>query len=54
MVILIWATALCASTWIVAGYLGTQAAIAGAVVMTLTLAGVVVVYFFNYARRTIK
>lgn len=46
MVIVIWVSALCASTWIVAWHLGSHAAIAGAVVMTLVMAGVLAIYLF--------
>lgn len=41
--IVVCATALCACVWIVAWYLGTQAVIAGALVMTLTLVGVLAI-----------
>jgi len=36
--------ALLATTWIMAGYIGTQAAIAGAVVMTVAAVGVLVIH----------
>ena len=42
--IAIWSLALCTCLWIVALNLGSQAAIAGALVMTLTLAGVLAIY----------
>lgn len=42
--IAIWIFGLLGSSWIVAWYLGTQAAIAGAVVVTLSCAGVAIIY----------
>ena len=37
--------ALLATTWILAWHIGTQAAIAGAVVMTVAAVGILVIYF---------
>lgn len=42
--IVVCATALCASTWIIALHFGSQVAIAGAVVMTLVMVGVLAIY----------
>lgn len=44
--IAIWSLALCGCIWVLAWHLGTQAAIAGAVVMTLVMAGVLAIYLF--------
>lgn len=41
--IAIWSLALCGCIWVLAWHLGTQAAIAGALVMTLTLVGVLAI-----------
>lgn len=43
--IAIWSLALCGSIWVLAWHLGTQAAVASALVMTLTLAGVLGIYW---------
>lgn len=45
MAITIWASALCASIYIVAWHIGTQAAIAGAVVMTFAVLGALGIYW---------
>lgn len=50
MLILIFGVATIAATWIMAGYLSTQAAITGAVVMTLAVVGVLTIYFFLRAQ----
>lgn len=43
--IAIWSLALCACLWIVAWELDTQAAIAGAVIITLAILGVLAIYW---------
>lgn len=42
--IAIWSLALCGCIWVLAWHLGTQAAIAGALVMTLAIFGVLAIY----------
>lgn len=44
MPILLWGGTTIAATWIIAWRIGTQAAIAGAVTMTIVLLGVLVIY----------
>lgn len=42
--IAIWSLALCGSIWVLAWHLGTQAAIAGALVITLVMVGLLAIY----------
>lgn len=45
MPILLWGGTTIAATWIIAWRIGTQAATAGAVVMTVAAVGILVIYF---------
>ena len=44
MLIILWGVAVLGSTWIIAWHISTQAAIAGAAVMTFAVLGVLAVY----------
>ena len=46
MLMILWGVADIGSTWIIAFFIGTQEAIAGAVVMTFAVLGVLIIYWF--------
>jgi hypothetical protein len=45
MLLHLWGVATLGATWIIAYFIGTQAAMAGAVVMTFALLGVAIIYW---------
>lgn len=45
MLVLLWCVATLGATWIIAYFIGTQAAIAGTIVMTVAAIGVVIIFW---------
>lgn len=45
MLLLLWGVVVIGATWILAWHLGTQAAIAGAIVITVAVLGVLIIFW---------